>query len=53
MWFGPNAAAGAFGTLVEAFPAAGLGVSVATDGTLYQTQVFAVSHIATSSESSG
>ncbi|KAJ6542257.1 hypothetical protein B0H10DRAFT_2448185 [Mycena sp. CBHHK59/15] len=31
-------------TLVDAFPAAGLGVSVATDGTLYQTEVFAASH---------
>ncbi|KAJ7799490.1 hypothetical protein B0H14DRAFT_3491543 [Mycena olivaceomarginata] len=30
--------------LVEAFPACGLGVSIATDGTLYQTEVFAASH---------
>jgi cysteine protease ATG4 len=30
--------------LVDAFPACGLGVSVATDGTLYQTEVFAASH---------
>jgi hypothetical protein len=30
--------------LVEAFPACGLGVSLATDGTLYQTEVFAASH---------
>ncbi|KAJ7633820.1 hypothetical protein DFH06DRAFT_1175230 [Mycena polygramma] len=44
MWFGPSAAAGALRTLVDAFPACGLGVSVATDGTLYQTEVFAASH---------
>jgi hypothetical protein len=31
-------------TLVDAFPACGLGVSVATDGTLYQTEVYAMSH---------
>ncbi|KAJ6491104.1 hypothetical protein C8R45DRAFT_1138163 [Mycena sanguinolenta] len=30
--------------LVDAFPACGLGVSVATDGKLYQTEVFAASH---------
>ncbi|KAJ6491098.1 hypothetical protein C8R45DRAFT_1096623 [Mycena sanguinolenta] len=30
--------------LVDAFPACGLGVAVATDGTLYQTEVFAASH---------
>ncbi|KAJ7633993.1 peptidase family C54-domain-containing protein [Mycena rosella] len=44
MWFGPSAAAAAMRTLVDAFPACGLGVSVATDGTLYQTEVFAASH---------
>ncbi|KAJ6618458.1 hypothetical protein B0H10DRAFT_2029390 [Mycena sp. CBHHK59/15] len=30
--------------LVEAFSACGLGVSIATDGTLYQTEVFTASH---------
>ncbi|KAJ6522191.1 hypothetical protein DFH09DRAFT_1251014 [Mycena vulgaris] len=44
MWFGPSAAASALRTLVDAFPECGLGVSVATDGTLYQTEVFAASH---------
>ncbi|KAJ6622464.1 hypothetical protein B0H10DRAFT_2431848 [Mycena sp. CBHHK59/15] len=44
MWFGLSAAARALRTLADAFPAAGLGVSVATDGTLYQTEVFAASH---------
>ncbi|KAJ7027134.1 hypothetical protein C8F04DRAFT_1238275 [Mycena alexandri] len=44
MWFGPSAAAGALRTLVDAFPICGLGVSVATDGTFYQTDVFAASH---------
>ncbi|KAJ7845780.1 peptidase family C54-domain-containing protein [Mycena leptocephala] len=54
MWFAPSAAAEALRTLVAAFPAASLGVSVAADGTLYQTEVFAASHspIAASSESS-
>ncbi|KAJ7881837.1 hypothetical protein B0H13DRAFT_2667498 [Mycena leptocephala] len=53
MWFGLSAAV-ALRTLVEAFPTAGLGFSVATDGTLYPTDVFAASHspIAASSESS-
>jgi hypothetical protein len=39
---------------VEAFPSSGLAVAVATDGTLYQTEVFAASHspINASSESS-
>lgn len=34
-------------TLVQAFPEAGLGVSVAVDGTLYQTDVFLASHSST------
>ncbi|KAJ7619910.1 hypothetical protein DFH06DRAFT_1234391 [Mycena polygramma] len=52
MWFGPSAAAGALRTLVDAFPVCALGVSVATDGTLYQTEVFAVSHSPHSAASS-
>ncbi|KAJ6471697.1 hypothetical protein DFH09DRAFT_479239 [Mycena vulgaris] len=44
MWFGPSAAAGAVRTIVGAFPTCGFGVSVATDGTLHQTEVFAMSH---------
>ncbi|KAJ7208129.1 hypothetical protein C8J57DRAFT_1484504 [Mycena rebaudengoi] len=44
MWVGPSAAAEAVTTLVDAFPACGPGVSVATDGTLYQTEVYAASH---------
>ncbi|KAJ6503191.1 Neutral/alkaline non-lysosomal ceramidase-domain-containing protein [Mycena vitilis] len=51
MWFGPSAAAGALRTLVDAFPACGLGVSVATDGTLYQTEIFAASHSPAASSS--
>ncbi|KAF8896755.1 hypothetical protein CPB84DRAFT_1848116 [Gymnopilus junonius] len=43
-WFGPSVAAGAIRTLVSSFPDSGLAVSVATDGTLYQTQVYAASH---------
>ncbi|KAJ7718815.1 hypothetical protein B0H16DRAFT_1608276, partial [Mycena metata] len=52
MWFGPNAAAGALRTLVDAFPICGLGVSFATDGTFYQTDVFAASHSPAISSSS-
>ncbi|KAF7325237.1 hypothetical protein MKEN_00568200 [Mycena kentingensis (nom. inval.)] len=44
MWFGPSAAGTAVRTLVDGFPACGLGVAVAQDGTLYQTDVFAASH---------
>ncbi|KAJ7644998.1 hypothetical protein B0H17DRAFT_1339095 [Mycena rosella] len=44
VWFGPSAAAGALRTLVDAYPVCGLGVTIATDGTLYQTEVFAASH---------
>ncbi|KAF8869273.1 peptidase family C54-domain-containing protein [Infundibulicybe gibba] len=43
-WFGPSIAAGAIKTLVNSFPDAGLGVSVAADGTLYQSDVYAVSN---------
>ncbi|KAJ7243226.1 hypothetical protein C8J57DRAFT_1726032 [Mycena rebaudengoi] len=39
MWLGPSAAAGAMRTFAVAFPACGLGVSAATDSTLYQTEV--------------
>ncbi|KAK7049890.1 Cysteine protease atg4 [Paramarasmius palmivorus] len=46
-WFGPSTAAGAIKTLVHAFPQCGMGVSVATDGMLFQTDVFAVSHSST------
>ncbi|CCL99974.1 uncharacterized protein FIBRA_01999 [Fibroporia radiculosa] len=42
-WFGPSTAAGAIKTLVHAFPEAGLGVSVAVDGVIYQSDVYAVS----------
>jgi len=42
-WFGPSTAAGAIKTLVHAFPEAGLGVSVAADSVIYQTDVFSAS----------
>ncbi|KAJ7460573.1 hypothetical protein FB451DRAFT_1269549 [Mycena latifolia] len=51
MWFGPSIAAGAIKALVQAFPECGLGVSVATDGVLYQTSVFEASHTSAPSES--
>ncbi|TRM57351.1 hypothetical protein BD626DRAFT_574659 [Schizophyllum amplum] len=43
-WFGPSTAAGAIKTLVHAYPDAGLGVAVASDGVVYQTDVFGASH---------
>ncbi|KZT08838.1 uncharacterized protein LAESUDRAFT_757025 [Laetiporus sulphureus 93-53] len=42
-WFGPSTAAGAIKTLVHAFPEAGLGVSVASDAVIYQSDVYAAS----------
>ncbi|KAF9808590.1 hypothetical protein IEO21_07806 [Rhodonia placenta] len=42
-WFGPSTAAGAIKTLVHAFPEAGMGVSVAVDGVVYESDVYAVS----------
>ncbi|KAF7334848.1 Cysteine protease [Mycena sanguinolenta] len=44
VWFGPSAAAIALRMLVDAFPTCGLGVSVATDGTLYRNEVLTASH---------
>ncbi|KAJ3805044.1 peptidase family C54-domain-containing protein [Lentinula aff. lateritia] len=44
MWFGPSTAAGAIRSLVHAYSDAGLGVAVATDGLLTQTDVYAASH---------
>ncbi|KAJ7799476.1 hypothetical protein B0H14DRAFT_3787758 [Mycena olivaceomarginata] len=44
MWFGPSSAAGAVRMLVDAFLVCCLGVSVATDGTLYHPAVFTASH---------
>lgn len=44
-WFGPSTAAGAIKTLVHSFPEAGLGVSVATDGVIYQSDVYAASNV--------
>ncbi|EGO22797.1 cysteine protease required for autophagy [Serpula lacrymans var. lacrymans S7.9] len=43
-WFGPSTAAGAIKTLVHAFPEAGLGVSVASDGVIFQSDVYAASN---------
>ncbi|KAI0770923.1 peptidase family C54-domain-containing protein [Trametes elegans] len=45
-WFGPSTAAGAIKVLVHAFPEAGLGVAVAADGTLYESDVYAASRSA-------
>ncbi|KAJ6583627.1 hypothetical protein DFH09DRAFT_1360184 [Mycena vulgaris] len=42
----PPAAAGASRTLIDVYPVCGLGFSVVTDGTLYQTEVYAASRSA-------
>lgn len=38
-WFGPSTAAGAVKKLVDEFPEAGIGVSMATDGVVYLSEV--------------
>ncbi|TFK48111.1 hypothetical protein OE88DRAFT_604347 [Heliocybe sulcata] len=43
-WFGPSTAAGAIKTLVNSFPEANLGVAVAVDSVVYQSDVYAASH---------
>ncbi|KAH9991014.1 hypothetical protein BJV77DRAFT_1068523 [Russula vinacea] len=43
-WFGPSTAAGAIKTLVHNFPEASLGISVAVDGQIFQTDVYSASH---------
>ncbi|KAI0033620.1 peptidase C54, partial [Vararia minispora EC-137] len=42
-WFGPSTAAGALKTLTQAFPPARLGVSVARDAQIFESDVFAAS----------
>ncbi|VDC03274.1 unnamed protein product [Peniophora sp. CBMAI 1063] len=42
-WFGPSTAAGALRTLTDAFPDAALGVCVAVDSQVFQTDVFGAS----------
>ncbi|KZV75248.1 hypothetical protein PENSPDRAFT_673899 [Peniophora sp. CONT] len=42
-WFGPSTAAGALKTLTDAYPDAHLGVCVAVDSQVFQTDVFAAS----------
>lgn len=41
-WFGPSTAAGAVKKLVDDFPNSGLGVSIASDGVVYLSEVRAV-----------
>ncbi|KAJ2915830.1 hypothetical protein MD484_g4601, partial [Candolleomyces efflorescens] len=43
-WFGPSVAAGTIKALVNGYPEAGIGVAIAVDGMLYQTDVHAASH---------
>jgi cysteine protease ATG4 len=45
MWFGPSTAAGGIRQLVHAFPEAGLGVCVASDGVIYQSDVYNASQV--------
>ncbi|KIY53156.1 hypothetical protein FISHEDRAFT_63526 [Fistulina hepatica ATCC 64428] len=42
-WFGPSTAAGAIKTLLHAYPNAGIGVAVATDNVVFESEVFAAS----------
>ncbi|KIY72637.1 hypothetical protein CYLTODRAFT_367405 [Cylindrobasidium torrendii FP15055 ss-10] len=42
-WFGPSTAAGAIKALVHAFPEAGMGVALAEDSSLYETEVYEAS----------
>ncbi|KAI6037530.1 hypothetical protein EDC04DRAFT_3142101, partial [Pisolithus marmoratus] len=44
-WFGPSTAASAIKTLVHTLPEAGLGVAVATDGVVYQTDAYSASNV--------
>lgn len=48
-WFGPSTAAGAIKSLVQSFPEASLGISVAVDGQIFQTDVYSASHSPTQS----
>ncbi|KAH9020204.1 hypothetical protein EDB85DRAFT_532534 [Lactarius pseudohatsudake] len=48
-WFGPSTAAGAIKSLVQNFPEASLGISVAVDGQIFQTDVYSASHSPTQS----
>ncbi|KAG6908071.1 hypothetical protein DXG01_006260 [Tephrocybe rancida] len=48
-WFGRSMAAGGIRTFVTASPNADLGVAVATDGILFQSEVFTTSHTGASS----
>ncbi|KAI0259535.1 hypothetical protein BC834DRAFT_943164 [Gloeopeniophorella convolvens] len=43
-WFGPSTAAGAIKTLVHSFPEASLGISVAVDSQVFQSDVYSASH---------
>ncbi|KAN0133881.1 hypothetical protein V8E53_008313, partial [Lactarius tabidus] len=43
-WSGPSTAAGAIKSLVQSFPDASLGISVAADGQIFQTDVYSASH---------
>ncbi|KAJ6589760.1 hypothetical protein B0H19DRAFT_1367957 [Mycena capillaripes] len=52
MWFGLSVTAGALRMLVYAFPACDLRVSVAIDGTHYQTEIFTTSYLAALAPSS-
>ncbi|KAN0134725.1 hypothetical protein V8E53_007510 [Lactarius tabidus] len=48
-WFGPSTAAGANRYLVQSFPDPSLGISVALEGQIFQTNVYPSSHPPTQS----
>jgi len=52
-WFGPSTAAGAIKSLTNQFAPAGLGVATDVDGTVYRSDVFHASSLATCSAVTG
>ncbi|KAI0042006.1 hypothetical protein FA95DRAFT_1564791 [Auriscalpium vulgare] len=52
-WFGPSTAAGAIKTLTQGYPEAGVGVAVAVDSQIFQTDVYLASHAPSESPKRG
>ncbi|KDQ17504.1 hypothetical protein BOTBODRAFT_53103 [Botryobasidium botryosum FD-172 SS1] len=52
-WFGPSTAAGAIRTLVHAYPPAYLSVAIASDGVLFESDVYTASHMNNSPPTNG
>ncbi|KAG9024241.1 Cysteine protease atg4 [Tulasnella sp. JGI-2019a] len=52
-WFGPSTAAGAIKTLVHAFPDSRLAISLASDAVVFESDVYAASHLNEPSDAEG